>query len=117
MFPWAHIRKTKGAIKLHALLDLRGNIPSFMYISDGKLHEVNTLVIILMEACSFYIMDRGYLDFVRLYALSQDAAFFATTAKSNLQCRWVYSHPVDQNTGLVCVNRCWKGCSRPSRNS
>ena len=102
LFPWAHFRQTKGAIKLHTLLDLRDNIPSFIHISDGKLHEFNTLDIIPVEAGSFYIMDRGYLDFARLYALSQASAFFVTRAKSNLQCRRVYSHPVDRSTGLIC---------------
>jgi hypothetical protein len=102
LFPWAHFRKTKGAIKLHTLLDLRGNIPSFIHISDGKLHEVNTLDIIPIEIGAFYIMDRGYLDYSRLYCLSQVAAFFVTRAKSNLKCRRVYSHPVDRSTGLIC---------------
>ena len=102
VFPWAHFRKTKGAIKLHTLLDLRGNIPTFIHISDGKLHEVNTLDIIPVEAGSFYIMDRGYLDYARLYALSQASAFFITRAKSNMRCRRVYSHPVDRSTGLIC---------------
>ena len=102
LFPWAHFRKTKGAIKLHTLLDLRGNIPSFIHISDGKLHEVNTLDIIPVEIGAFYIMDRGYLDYSRLYCLSQAAAFFVTSAKSNLKCRRVYSHPVDRSTGLIC---------------
>lgn len=101
LFPWAHFRQTKGAIKLHTLLDLRGNIPSFIHISNGKLHEVNTLDIIPVEVGSFYIMDRGYLDYTRLYALSQAAAFFVTRAKSNLKCRRVYSYPVDRSTGLI----------------
>lgn len=102
VFPWAHFRQTKGAIKLHTLLDLRGNIPSFIHISDGKLHEVNTLDIIPIEPGAFYIMDRGYLDYTRLYSLSQSAAFFITRGKSNLKCRRVYSHPVDRNTGMIC---------------
>lgn len=102
LFPWAHFRKTKGAIKLHTLLDLRGNIPSFIHISDGKLHEVNTLDIIPIEVGSFYIMDRGYLDYARLHRLSQATAFFVTRAKSNLKCRRLYSHPVDRSTGLIC---------------
>jgi Domain of unknown function (DUF4372)/Transposase DDE domain len=101
LFPWAHFRQTKGAIKLHTLLDLRGNIPSFIHISNGKLHDVNTLDIIPVEVGSFYIMDRGYLDYTRLYALSQAAAFFVTRAKSNLKCRRVYSYPVDRSTGLI----------------
>lgn len=102
VFPWAHFRQTKGAIKLHTLLDLRGNIPSFIHISDGKLHEVNTLDIIPIETGAFYIMDRGYLDYTRLYSLSQSAAFFITRAKSNLKCRRVYSHPVERSTGVIC---------------
>ena len=93
MFPWANFRKTKGAIKLHTLLDLRGNIPTFIHISDGKLHEVNTLDILPLEAGAFYVMDRGYLDFARLYAITQRSAFFVIRAKSNLKCRRVYSHP------------------------
>lgn len=102
VFPWAQFRQSKGAIKLHTLLDLRGNIPTFIHISDGKFHEVNTLDIIPIEPGAFYIMDRGYLDFTRLYTLSQAAAFFVTRGKSNLKCRRVYSHPVDRSTGIVC---------------
>jgi len=102
LFPWANFRQSKGAIKLHTLLDLRGNIPTFIHISDGLLHEVNTLDIIPVEPGAFYIMDRGYMDFARLYALSQASAFFVTRGKSNLKCRRVYSHPVDRSTGLIC---------------
>jgi hypothetical protein len=102
MFPWASFRKNKGAIKLHTLLDLRGSIPTFIHISDGKLHEVNTLDIVPLEAGAFYVMDRGYLDFARLYKISQACAFFVIRAKSNLKCRRVYSHPVDKTTGLIC---------------
>ena len=102
MFPWANFRQNKGAIKLHTLLDLRCNIPSFIHVSDGKLHEVNTLDIVPFEPGSFYVMDRGYLDFSRLYSLSQASAFFLIRAKSNLQCRRIYSHPVDRTTGLIC---------------
>ena len=102
MFPWANFRKNKGAIKLHTLLDLRGSIPTFIHISDGKLHEVNTLDIVPLEAGAFYVMDRGYLDFRRLYAITQVCAFYVIRAKSNLRCRRVYSHPVDRDTGLVC---------------
>ena len=83
-------------------MDLRGNIPSFIHISDGKLHEVNTLDIIPIEVGAFYIMDRGYLDYARFHSLSQATAFFVTRAKSNLRCRRVYSHPVDRSTGLIC---------------
>jgi Domain of unknown function (DUF4372)/Transposase DDE domain len=102
MFPWAKFRKNKGAVKLHTLLDLRGNIPTFIYISDGKLHEVNTLDIIPLEPGAFYIMDRGYLDFQRLYPFAHGGAFFVIRAKSNLKCRRMYSHPVDRTTGLIC---------------
>jgi hypothetical protein len=94
MFPWAKFRRNKGAVKLHTLLDLRGNIPAFIHISDGKLHEVNTLDILLLEAGAFYVMDRGYLDFTRLYSISQACAFFVTRGKSNLKCRRVYSQLV-----------------------
>jgi len=102
MFPWANFRRAKGAIKLHTLLDLRGNIPTFIHISDGKLHEVNTLDILPLEAGAFYVMDRGYLDFARLYAISEHSAFFVIRAKSNLKCRRVYSHQIDRSTGLIC---------------
>jgi len=100
VFPWAHFRQTKAAIKLHTLLDLRGNIPTFIHISDGKLHDINVLDVLLPEPGAFYIMDRGYLDFDRLYTLTVAAAFFVIRAKSNLQCRRLYSHPVDKATGL-----------------
>jgi len=102
VFPWAHFRTTKAAVKLHTLLDLRGNIPSFIHISDGKMHEVNVLDILIPEAGSFYIMDRGFTDFARLFALHQRQAFFIIRAKSNLACRRVYSYPVDKATGLRC---------------
>lgn len=102
VFPWAHFRQTKAAVKLHTLLDLRGNIPTFIHISDGKLHDVNVLDILIPEAGAFYIMDRGYLDFARLFTFNQYQAFFVTRAKSNLHFRRVYSHPVDKQTGLIC---------------
>lgn len=102
MFPWAKFRKNKGAVKLHTLLDLRGNIPTFIHISDGKLHDVNILDILPLEAGAFYVMDRGYLDFTRLYTISQSNAFFVTRAKSNLKYRRIYSHPIDRSTGLIC---------------
>nr|HOP41044.1 IS4 family transposase [Geobacteraceae bacterium] len=102
MFPWANFRKTKGAVKLHTLLDLRGNIPAFIYISDGKLHEVRTLDLLPIEPGAFYVMDRGYLDFERLYPFTYGGAFFVIRAKSNLKCRRIYSHPVDRTTGIVC---------------
>jgi Transposase DDE domain/Domain of unknown function (DUF4372) len=102
VFPWANFRQTKAAVKLHTLLDLRGNIPTFTHISDGKLHDVNVLDILIPEPGAFYIMDRGYLDFSRLYALDQCAAFFVIRAKSNFQFRRLYSHPIDKTTGLIC---------------
>ena len=102
LFPWARFRTAKGAVRLHTLLDLRGNIPSFIHISDGKLHEVNVLDLIPLEAGAFYIMDRGYTDFSRLHAVTQASAFFVIRAKSNLKCRRLYSHPVDKSTGVVC---------------
>lgn len=102
LFPWAHFRKAKAAVKLHTLLDLRGNIPTFIHISDGKLHEVNVLDQIPFEAGSFYVMDRGFLDFGRLHALHRAQAFFVIRAKSNLQYRRLYSHPIDKASGLRC---------------
>jgi transposase len=102
VFPWAQFRKTKAAVKLHTLLDLRGNIPSFIHISDGKLHDVNVLDLLLPEAGAFYVMDRAYTDFERLHQLQKESAFFVIRAKSNLQFRRLYSHPVDKNTGLIC---------------
>jgi len=102
LFPWAPFRSTKAAIKLHTLLDLRGNIPSFLHISDGKLHDVNVLDLLLPEPGAFYIMDRGYIDFDRLYQLHEAKSFFVTRAKSNLKAQRRYSHPVDRSTGLIC---------------
>jgi len=103
MFPWAKFRKAKGAVKLHTLINLRGNIPEFIHISDGKLHDVNALDILILEAGSIYVMDRGYVDFNRLYAMHQELAFFITRAKSNFKFRRRYSHPVDKSTGLICA--------------
>jgi len=102
VFPWAHFRQAKAAIKLHTLLDLRGNIPTFIHISDGKLHDVNVLDILIPEPGAYYVMDRGYLDYKRLHQLNQVAAFFVIRAKSNLQFRRIYSHPIDKSTGLRC---------------
>jgi len=102
VFPWAHFRKTKAAVKMHTQIDLRGNIPSFIYVSDGKMHEVNVLDLITPEAGSFTIMDRGFLDFARLYRLAQAGAFFVIRPKSNTLFRRVYSRPVDKTTGLRC---------------
>jgi hypothetical protein len=102
VFPWAQFRQTKGAIKLHTLLDLRGSIPTFIHISDGKEHDVNVLDDLIPEPGAFYVMDRGYLDFFRLYGLTQALAFFVIRAKKNLACRRLYSRPVDRTTGLIC---------------
>jgi len=102
VFAWAPFRSTKAAIKLHTLLDLRGNIPSFIHISDGKWHDVNILDHLLPEPGAFYVMDRGYLDFARLYRFHQAGSFFVTRAKSNLKAQRRYSHPVDRSTGLIC---------------
>jgi len=102
LFGWAPFRSTKAAIKLHTLLDLRGAIPSFIHISGGKLHDVNVLDILPIEAGAFYVMDRGYLDFQRLYGLHQAGAFFVTRAKSNMDARRVYSAPTDRSTGVIC---------------
>ena len=105
LFEWAPFRSTKAAIKLHTLLDLRGAIPAFIHISDGKLHDVNVLDILPVEAGAFYVMDRGYLDFERLYAMHQAGAFFVTRAKVGMDARRVYSNPVDRTTGVICDQR------------
>ncbi len=103
VFPWALFRKTKSAVKLHTLLDLRGNIPSFIHISDGKVGDVNVLDMLVPEAGAFYIMDRGYVDFGRLYVLELARAFFVIRAKSNTRYRRRYSRPVPENTpGVKC---------------
>lgn len=100
MFPWAHYQATRAAVRVHTLLDLRGNIPSFLYISDGKLHDVEVLDQLLPEPGAFYVMDRGYIDYARLYRFHQGRAFFVVRAKSNLQAKRRYSYAVDRNTGL-----------------
>ena len=105
LFDWAPFRSTKAAIKLHTLLDLRGAIPAFIHIGDGKLHDVNVLDILVAEAGCFYIMDRGYVDYKRLYAVHQAGAFFVTRSKEGMDARRVYSHPVDRATGLICDQR------------
>ena len=102
VFPWAPFRSTKAAVKMHTLLDLRGNIPSFIHISDGKMHDVNILDQLLPEAGAYYVMDRGYVDFARLHRLHEAGGFFVTRAKSNLKAERRYSHPVDRTTGLIC---------------
>jgi hypothetical protein len=102
VFPWAPFRATKAAIKLHTLLDLRGNIPSFIFISDGKLHEVNVLDQLVPEPGAFYVMDRGYLDFERLGRYNAAGSFFVIRSKSNLKTQRRYSQAVDKRTGLIC---------------
>jgi hypothetical protein len=102
VFPWARFRKSKGAVKLHTLLDLRGNIPSFISITDGKVHDVNILDELIPKAGAIYLMDRAYLDFERLYTMHQCSAFFVTRTKSNTAIRRIYSNPIDKSTGLRC---------------
>jgi hypothetical protein len=105
LFEWAPFRSTKAAIKLHTLLDLRGAIPAFIHVSDGKLHDVNVLDILPVEAGAFYVMDRGYVDFERLYAMHQAGAFFVTRAKAGMDARRVYSTPTDRASGVICDQR------------
>ncbi len=102
VFPWAHFRTTKAAVKMHTLLDLRGSIPSFIHVSDGKLHDVHALDLLTLEAGAIYVMDRGYVDFARLHRLHLAGAFFVTRAKSNLKAHRVYSSPTDRSTGILC---------------
>lgn len=105
LFDWAPFRSTKAAVKLHTLLDLRGSIPTFIHISDGKLHDVNVLDILPVEAGAFYVMDRGYVDFARLYAIHQAGAFFVTRAKQGMDARRVYSSATQRDTGVICDQR------------
>jgi hypothetical protein len=105
LFDWAPFRSTKAAVKLHTLLDLRGSIPTFLHISDGKLHDVNVLDILPIEAGAFYVMDRGYVDFTRLYTMHQAGAFFVTRAKQGMDARRVYSSPTQRSTGVICDQR------------
>jgi len=102
LFEWAPFRKAKAAVKLHTLLDLGGSIPAFIHISDGKMHEVNVLDILVLEPGAFYVMDRGYVDFARLFQMHQAGAFFVTRAKSNMNARRVYSTKVDRTSGIIC---------------
>jgi hypothetical protein len=102
LFPWAPFRATKAAVKMHTLLDLRGNIPSFIHISDGKLHDVNALDLMIPEPAAIYVMDRAYLDFERLFGLHEAGAFFVTRAKSNTDLRRIYSAPSDRAQGIIC---------------
>ena len=105
LFDWAPFRSTKAAVKLHTLLDLRGAIPTFIHISDGKLHDVNVLDFLPVEAGAFYVMDRGYVDFERLYTMHQAGAFFVTRAKRGMDARRVYSSPTQRDTGMICDQR------------
>jgi IS4 transposase len=102
LFPWAEFRKRKGAVKLHTLLDLHGNIPTVIIITTGKVHDVNILDQLIIELGAIYIMDRGYLDFVRLYKIHRASAFFVTRAKRNFSRTRLYSQPVDKSTGVQC---------------
>jgi hypothetical protein len=101
IFPWAAFRSAKAAVKMHTLLDLRGSIPTFIHVSNGKLHDVNVLDLLVPEAGAIYVMDRGYIDFARLYGLHQAGAFFVTRAKSNLKAHRVYSAPSDRQSGVI----------------
>ena len=102
LFPWALFRKKKGAVKLHTLIDLRGNIPTVVFITHGKVHDVNILDALVIEAGAIYVMDRGYLDFQRLCTIHQSSAFFVTRAKSNFDFKRLYSKPVDKSAGVLC---------------
>jgi hypothetical protein len=105
LFEWAPFRSTQAAVKLHTRLDLRGAIPAFIHISDGKMHDVGVLDFLPIEAGAFYVMDRGYLDFARLFKWHQAGAFFVTRAKRNMNARRVYSAATDRNTGVICDQR------------
>ena len=105
LFPWALFRSTKSAVKIHTLLDLRGAIPAFIYLSDGKTHDTKVLDMLVFEPGAFYVMDRGYMDFQRLFRLHQSGAFFVTRAKNNLRARRVYSAPTDRSTGVIADQR------------
>ncbi len=102
LFPWAYFRSTKAAVKMHTLLDLKGSIPSFIHVSNGKLHDVHALDLLPLESGAIYVMDRGYVDFGRLYVLHLAGAFFVTRAKSNMNFHRVYSAQTDRSTGLIC---------------
>ena len=102
LFDWAPFRSTKAAVKMHTLLDLRGTIPAFIHVSDGKMHDVNVLDILPIEAGAFYVMDRGYLDFSRLYRMPQVGAFFVTRSKRGMDARRVYSAPTERSAGVIC---------------
>jgi hypothetical protein len=105
LFDWAPFRATKAAVKVHTLLDLRGSIPAFVHISDGRFHDIHVLDMLQYEAGAFYVVDRGYQDFARFYAIHQAGAFFVTRAKVRMDARRVYSMPVDRSTGVMCDQR------------
>ena len=115
LFPWAKFRTHKGAINMHTLLDLRGNIPSFIAITDGKVHDVNMLDVLIIEPGSFYIMDRGYIDFERLYHIHRAQGFFVIRAKSNLSFKRQYSRPVDKSTGIRCDQTITLACAKSAK--
>ena len=102
LFPWAKFRKQKGGIKLHTLYDVQTSIPTFITLTPAKVHDVNMLDILIPEIGAFYVMDRGYIDFARLYRLHECNSFFVTRAKSNMDYKRMYSHPVDRATGVIC---------------
>jgi hypothetical protein len=116
LFPWARFRTTKSAIKLHTLMNLRGSIPEFIHITDGKMHDVKILDLLIPQPGAFYIMDRAYVDFQRLYALHQERAFFVTRAKSNFKCNRRYSHSIDKATGVQCDQTIVLTTHYPSQN-
>ncbi len=116
LFPWAKFRSTKSAIKMHTLLNLQNNIPAFISITDGSVHDVNILDELITEIGAFYIIDRGYIDFERLYKLTTSNAYFVTRAKSNLQFQRVYSHRVDKSTGLICDQSVFLKTYYPSKS-
>jgi hypothetical protein len=105
VFPWAHFRKIKAGVKMHTLLDLKGSIPSFIHVSNAKLHDVHALDLLEVEAGAIYVMDRGYVDFARLHSLHLGGAFFVTRAKSNMMAHRVYSMPTDRSSGIICDQR------------
>lgn len=116
LFPWAKFRKTKSAIKIHTLLNLQSNIPSFFSITDGSVHDVNLLDVLITETGAFYVIDKGYIDFERLYKLNINSAYFVTRAKENLQFKRVYSHQIDKSSGLICDQSILLTGFYPSKN-
>jgi hypothetical protein len=105
VFDWAPFRSTKAAVNLHTFLDLRGAIPAFIHVSDGKLHYANVLDILPVEAGAFYVMDRGYADFERMYAMHQAGAYFVTRATAGMDACRLYSHRADRTRGVICDQR------------